>query len=64
MEAEMSTDPLNVTRLRQLAQNARDSAKNAREPAVNKQYKDIAAHYDFLIESIVAAAARKDRASR
>lgn len=55
----MAVDPLNVTRLRKLAQSARDEAERARQSDVKKQYDDIARHYDQLIETLVAAGTKK-----
>ncbi len=55
----MAVDPLNVTRLRKLARSARDGAQRAKQSEVKKQYDDIARHYDQLIETIVAAGAKK-----
>ena len=55
----MTADQLNVTRLRKLAQNARDGAQRAKQSEMKKQYDDIARHYDQLIDSIVAAGAKK-----
>ena len=52
----MTVDPLNVTRLRKLAQNARDGSQRAKQPGMKKQYDDIARHYDQLIETVAAAA--------
>ncbi len=57
----MATDPLSVTRLRALALKARDSAHQSPVPDVRRQYEDIARHYEQLIETVVRAAARRDR---
>jgi hypothetical protein len=58
-ETSMATDPLNVTRLRALALEAREAAKRAKAQDVRRQYEDIAHHYDALIEAIVTTAARR-----
>ena len=55
----MTVDPLNVTRLRKLAQNARDGSQRAKQPDMKKQYDDIARHYDQLIETVTAGAKKR-----
>jgi protein-L-isoaspartate O-methyltransferase len=57
----MTSEPFSVSRLRRLAEKARDSAERAGAPDVKTQYEDIARHYDQLVESIVAVTAWKGR---
>ncbi|HTY65792.1 MAG TPA: hypothetical protein VMH36_04015 [Alphaproteobacteria bacterium] len=57
----MAIDSLSVTRLRALALKARDSAHQSAVPDVRRQYEDIARHYEQLIETVVRAAATRNR---
>lgn len=57
----MSIDPLNVTRLRTLAESARSGARRSKDPEMKKQYDDIARHYDEMIEGMIAVAAKRVR---